>query len=140
EMDRSREANAVKCIQRLDDDSFCLALKSIDAGAPRGEIPGLMVLVNGFFAKLEEDFESHGCVAIWIQQGTGSPTTWEALRSDYAGKTNPFQAPPHTIRGDAARGVLKVERVSILANVIHLSANEAEGHREVHDVWWSPGN
>jgi hypothetical protein len=96
ELDRSRELTTVKCIQRLDDDSFCLAMKSIDAG---GEIAGPMVLVNGFFAKLEEDFESDGCVAIWIQQGPGSPTTWEALRSDYAGKTNPFQAPPHTIRG-----------------------------------------
>jgi len=90
------------------------------------------------FAKLEKDFEASGCVAILIQRESTSATSWDDLRNNYAGKTNPFQAPAGTIRGDAASGALKVETMSILANVIHLSATEAEGQREAENLWWNP--
>jgi hypothetical protein len=135
ELDRSKDTASVRTIQRLDEDAFVLALGAAElGGASQAGEP--IVLLNGFYAKLEADFEAKGCVALWIQRERGSTTSWEALRSQFAGKTNPFQAPPNTVRGDAARGVLEVERVSILANVIHLSADELQGEREVHEVWW----
>ncbi len=139
EMDRSAQGSAVEQVLRLDEDSFALALRLPDEAA----IPGAwrdraVILLNGFYAKLEKDFEEKGCVAIVILRGPDAAVSWDDLRAQYAGKTNPFQAPANTVRGDAARGVLAVETVSILANVIHLSANEAEGRREVEQVWWEP--
>jgi hypothetical protein len=139
ELDRQSEPLAIKRLQRLDDDTFALALELPDAaGQPTSGRRKTVVLLNGFYAKLEKDFEAKGCVAIWIRKPPASATSWETLRVEYAGRTNPFQAPPNTIRGDAARGLLEVETISILANVIHLSANEAEGRREVEQVWWEP--
>jgi hypothetical protein len=129
----------MKRIQRLDEDTFCLALdlNQADSADPcRDRSP--VIVLNGFYAKLHEDFEALGCVALWIERAPNSPTSWELLRTEYAGKTNPVEAAPGSIRGDAARGILPVETVSVLANVIHLSANEAEGHREVQEVWWAP--
>jgi hypothetical protein len=140
ELDRSEEPAAIKKVQRLDDEALSLALElagEVNVPAFRGRKP--VVLLNGFYTKLEEDFEARGCVALWIQKDAASATSWDALRTEFAGKTNPFQAPPHTVREDAARGVLKVETVSILANVVHLSATEIEGRREVEQVWWEPG-
>lgn len=139
EMDRAAEP-LVRRVQRLDEDSLCLALDL--SGEPvfsSATALKSVVVLNAFYAQLEGDFQANGCVALWIQKAPDSPTSWEALRSEYAGKTNPFQAAPGTIRGDAARGLLPVETVSILANVIHLSATEAEGWREVREVWWAPG-
>ncbi len=126
-------------IQRLDEDSFSLQL----AFDQRSDLPPALrnrsvVVLNGFYGKLEQDFERAGCIALWIQRQTGAGVSWDDLRSQFAGQTNPFHAPPHTVRGDAARGILPVERVSLLANVIHLSANEMEGKREVEEVWWEP--
>jgi hypothetical protein len=139
ELDRSSELDAARRIQRLDDDSFALGLELPgDPTVPQELHRKVVVLLNGFYAKLEKDFETGGTIAIWIEQPLGSRFSWASLRSDYAGKTNPFQAPGGTIRGDAARGMLKVEAVSILANVIHLSANETEGRHEVQQVWWEP--
>jgi hypothetical protein len=139
ELDRQNEPLAIRRIQRLDEDTFALALElPHEFGGPAAGRGRTVILLNGFYAKLEKDFETKGCVALWIQKPAASATSWETLRTDYAGKTNPFQAPPGTIRGDAARGLLAVETVSILANVIHLSANEAEGRREVEQVWWEP--
>jgi hypothetical protein len=126
-------------IQRLDDDSFSLEL-ALDQ---QSDLPPALrnqsvVVLNGFYGKLEQDFERGGCVALWIQRQPGAGVSWDDLRAQFAGKTNPFHAPPHTVRGDAARGILRVETVSLLANVIHLSANETEGKREVDEVWWEP--
>jgi hypothetical protein len=138
ELDRNKEGIPAKAIQRLDEDSFCLALALPDEKEiPPSRRGAVVLLLNGFYAKLEKDFHARGCVAISIQRDSASLTSWEDLRSQYAGKTNPFQAPPGTIRGDAARGLLPVETVSILANVIHLSADEREGQRETR-VWWNP--
>ena len=137
ELDRSQEKTPVKTIQRLDDDTMCLALQlPNDDSVPPGVRDRVVILVNGFFAKLERDFEQSGCVAILIEKPPQSSTSWDDLRSKFAGATNPAKAPADTVRGDAARGILKVEKVSILANVIHLSANESEGRREVEEVWW----
>src|SRR5205814_8320730 len=116
EMDRSQPCAPVECIQRLDDDSFSLALRLPD----EKEIPEawrrqVVVLLNGFYAKLEKDFEENGCIAVCIQRSAGTAASWEQLRGQFAGKTNPFQAPAHTVRGDAARGLLPVEKVAILA-------------------------
>jgi hypothetical protein len=138
EADRAKEP-LLKTIQRLDDDAFSLALALPDDDRiPPPLRRGSVVLLNGFLAKLEEDFQARGCIAVWIERLPHSTTSWEALRAQFAGKTNPFLAPPETVRGDAARGVLQVETVSILANVIHLSADEKEGRREVEEVWWEP--
>ncbi len=139
ELDRSHEKEPLKTIQRLDDDTMCLALQlPDDDSVPVGLRSRVVILVNGFFAKLERDFEQGGCIAILIEKPPQSATSWDELRSKFAGATNPAKAPADTVRGDAARGVFKVEKVSILANVIHLSANEAEGRREVDEVWWHP--
>ena len=140
ELDRSQEKERMQTIQRLDEDTMCLALRlSDDDSVPVGLRSRVVILVNGFFAKLERDFEQGGCIAILIEKPPQSATSWDALRSKFAGATNPAKAAAGTIRGDAAQGVLKVEKVSILANVIHLSATEAEGWREAEEVWWQPG-
>jgi len=137
EMDQ--EKSPLKTVQRLDEDTMCLALQlPNDDRIPPGARSRTVILVNGFFAKLERDFERSGCVAILISKPPESSTSWDDLRTKFAGATNPAKAPANTVRGDAARGVLKAEKVSILANVIHLSANESEGRREVEDVWWHP--
>jgi hypothetical protein len=139
ELDRAGESAAIKCVQRLDEDTLCVAMPlGANADVPSGLREQALVLLNGFYGKLEQDFEAKGCVALWIQRQSDASASWEQLRSRYAGKTNPFLAPPDTVRGDAARGVLPVEMVSVLANVIHLSADEVEGRREV-SVWWDPG-
>ena len=139
EQDRSGEQEPLARVQRLDEDSLALGLR-FDRGpsVPERWHHRGVILLNGFFAQLERDFETHGCVALCLRRRPDSTTSWEALRTRFAGKTNPFEAPAGTVRGDAARGVLPVERVSVLANVIHLSANEAEGRREVEGVWWNP--
>jgi hypothetical protein len=138
ELDRSGKA-PVRSIQRLDEDTFSLALEPSDGrGIPTHLEKKVLVVLNGFFAKLEADFESRGCIAICLECLPTSDTSWDELRTRFAGKTNPFSAPPGTVRGDAARKTLAVETVSILANVIHLSADEREGRREVEEVWWQP--
>lgn len=137
EQDHSREPMPFQAIQRLDEDAFCLALRfPVCDRIPASLHNTSVLLLNGFYALLEQDFATKGCIAIRIRRGAASTISWEALRSDFAGKTNPFQAAPGTVRGDAARGLLLVEKVSMLANVIHLSASEAEGQREVERVWW----
>jgi hypothetical protein len=139
ELDRSKESGPIRSVQRLDEDTFALALRfGEEADVPQALWNRVVVLLNGFYGKLEKDFEAEGCIALWIQRQPDSVTSWDELRTRFAGKTNPFQAAPETVRGDAARGLLPVETVSILANVIHLSANEAEGQRELEQAWWEP--
>jgi hypothetical protein len=137
ELDRSKEKSPIAGIQRLDEHAFSLALRlPVEENVPAGLRQKAVVLLNGFYAKLEQDFETRGCIAVYIQRHPASSTSWGELRNQFAGKTNPFQAAPDTVRGDAARGVLSVEKISMLANVIHLSADEREGRREVEEVWW----
>jgi Nucleoside diphosphate kinase len=139
ELGCSNESAPIRCVQRLDEDTFALAMRfGEEADVPQALWHKVVVLLNGFYGKLEKDFEAKGCIALLIQRQRDSVTSWEDLRTRFAGKTNPFQAPPDTVRGDAARGLLPVETVSILANVIHLSANEAEGQRELEKAWWEP--
>jgi hypothetical protein len=137
---RSGERSALERVQRIDGDTYSLAMALGESADIAQELRGqTVVLLNGFYGQLEHDFETQGCIAIWIQRRPDSIVSWEELRTSYAGKTNPLQAPAGTVRGDAARGVLRVETVSVLANVIHLSANETEGRYEVEQVWWEPG-
>ena len=138
EVDRAKE-ESIRTIRRLDGDAFSLAFTFPDnTRFPAAVRNSSIVLLNGFFAKLEKDFETKGCIAVRIERPADSPTSWEELRANFAGKTNPFLAAAGTVRGDAARGLLPVQTVSILANVIHLSADEEEGRREVEQVWWAP--
>ncbi len=101
------------------------------AGGPR------VVLVNGFFPSLLEHFQSPGrrLLVVLVE----SDTSWEPLRKELIGATNPEKAAAGSIRGtlfgDPERfGVSEAaggQGVSSDRNYVHLSAGPFEGSFEV---------
>ncbi|MDD5216607.1 MAG: UTP--glucose-1-phosphate uridylyltransferase [Candidatus Omnitrophica bacterium] len=111
-----------------------------DPRIPREHWNKPVILANGFYMRFSKDFETPGTktVAVLLRTIPGAEvSSWDDMRTQFAGDTNPAAALPGSIRNDALTGILKVAKlpVSTENNVIHLSDQEGRG-REV--VIWFP--
>ncbi|MFZ5801586.1 MAG: ARMT1-like domain-containing protein [Candidatus Omnitrophota bacterium] len=96
-----------------------------------------IVLLNGFADGLVSSFEApeNRTVAIRIRGVFNAD-----LRPKFAGATDPKQAEPGSIRGDAERGALTGfnGKVDNRANIIHLSDDGPENRRQEIALWFPP--
>lgn len=89
-------------------------------------------VVNGHIPAMVEEWHRPGAVAVAVGLASGpSAQSWEKLRTDVLGHSDPAHAHPSSLRALAHRGHLPTrEAVTLSANLLHLSAGPLEAVRE----------
>lgn len=89
-------------------------------------------VVNGHIPAMVVAWQDPATTAVAIQLAAGAgAVTWERLRLEVLGHSDPVRAHPASVRGMAHAGVLRTgEPVSLKANLVHLSAGPLDAVRE----------
>ena len=90
-----------------------------------------VVILNGFHPRQLGFFTADGAVCAFLH--ASSPTTWETLRADLIGATDPAKAAAGSIRGTlrADPGAYGLTAVNSNFNGVHMSAGPLEGLGEL---------
>jgi adenylate kinase family enzyme len=94
--------------------------------------PGGRVIINGHIPALVDRWGRPAGKAVAIQLAGGAGAwSYEALRSEVLGDSDPATAAGSTLRGLANQGRLPIrEPVTLAANLVHLSASPDDARRE----------